>query len=543
MSVRRNGICSLTVRFLPSLLLLSVCSWAQENRAPSDPRKALPARAEEIDSSAEAKPLTPREKAKELLESAAEVVAAASPEVHVMGLVHLADNFREFDQGKSVKYLHDAFAAVEAVPENGKRRHKARLRYEVVRKMADLNVEEATNYLGRMQSPAGGFDFRTLAVGQIVQTLAANQNYDRAISVIEGFAPDAPYPYRAVSGILNKLPTEDPRRIVLLGNAMASFPGRPGYEFAELVALHWRSVPSQMASSAVQMIVSHVLDQKVQKDTVETTTLSSAKGSVHFSSKEEFELFRVMHILRELVPKKAEEILERRPELRAAIERFPGGVESLKNENGSGIHTGTYRGNLDPQGEGRRRLHALALTRAAEARTHLPDEPDEALSKVEHVPVPSIRAKLLAEIARSVSQGEPKRARSVLGRCRTLLDELENPSDKIDTWDVLIETAHRMGDEPRAWEFAGFAMADATELYRIDTHKKRPNQALREFWPSTQGFRRIIDRSTKLFGVEAEPLLAKISEPDLALLARIEMAQALLGRNATPRNISVSRGN
>ena len=37
--------------------------------------------------------------------------------------------------------------------------------------------------------------------------------------------------------------------------------------------------------------------------------------------------------------------------------------------------------------------------------------------------------------------------------------------------------------------------------------------------------------------------LAKISDPDLALLARIEMVQALLGRDATPRSISVSRGN
>ncbi|MCZ6490740.1 MAG: hypothetical protein O7A06_09440, partial [Acidobacteria bacterium] len=225
----------------------------------------------------------------------------------------------------------------------------------------------------------------------------------------------------------------------------------------------------------------------------------------------------------------------------AALERFPRGLESLKSEGG--LNTYTYRGSPDPRGEGRRRLRALALTQAAEARSHLPDEPDEALSKAAGVVVPAVRAKLLAEIARSVSQGEVERVRSVLDRCKTLLDDLENPSDKIETWDVLIETAHRMGDEPRAWEFARFAMADATELYRSDTHKERPNRALREFWPSTQGFRRIIYRCTKLFSVEAEPLLAKISDPDLALLARIEMVQALLGRDATPRSISVSRGN
>ena len=530
-------------RFLWSLCLLGACIWAQENRVPSDLERPVAHSAEEADSQSEEKPLTPKEKAKELLESAAELVAAATPEVHVTGLIHLADNYREFDEEESVKYLHDAFAAVEAVTETTKRRHKARLRYEVVRKMAQLNVEEAINYLGRMQAQGGGFDYRTLAVSRIVQALLGNEDYDRAISVIEGFAPDAPYPYRAVSGILGKLPAEDPRLVVLFGNAMAAFPGRPGDEFAELVALHRHSVPPQTASSAVQMIVSHVLDQKVDEDTVQTTTLSSAKGSVHFSSKEEFELFRVMHVLQELVPKKAEEILERRPELQAAVERFPGGVQSLKDEAGSGLHSGTYRGNPDPQGEARRRLHALALTRAAEARTHLPDEPDEALSKAEHVPVPSVRANLLAEIARSVSQGEAERVRGVLDRCRTLLDELEDPSDKIDTWDVLIETAHRMGDEPRAWEYARFAMADATELYSSDTNQKSPNQALREFWPSTQGFRRIIYRCTKLFGAAAEPLLAKISDPDLALLARIEMAQALLGRDASPRSISVSRGN
>ena len=100
--------------------------------------------------------------------------------------------------------------------------------------------------------------------------------------MIEGFAPDAPYPYPAVSGILDKLSAQDPRFIVLFGNAMAAFPGRPGGEFAKLLAAHWRSVPPQMANSAVQMIVSHVLDQKVEEDTVETLTLSSAKGSVHF---------------------------------------------------------------------------------------------------------------------------------------------------------------------------------------------------------------------------------------------------------------------
>ena len=217
-------------------------------------------------------------------------------------------------------------------------------------------------------------------------------------------------------------------------------------------------------------------------------------------------------------------------------------MESLKDENGN-LSTNLYRGDPDPQGEARRRLRALAYTRAREAFAHLPDDPSQALSKAQEVPVPSVKAELLAEIARSVADSDAKRTRGVLDLRRSVLDELENPSDKMETWDILIAIAHRLGDEPRAWQYANFSMNDVTELYRSDTHKKRPNSALREFWPSTEGFRRIVYRCTKLFGVKAEPLLAKITDPDLALLARIEMAQALLGRDATPRSISVSRGN
>ena len=156
-----NGRCFMLTRFLSPMLLLGVCVWAQEDRAPSGQEGTSASLAEEADSSAEEKPLTPREKAKELLDSAAEVVAAASPEVRVMGLVHLADNYREFDEEQAVKYLHDAFAAVEAVTESTNRRHKARLRYEVLRKLAVLDVEDAINYLGRMQPPAGGFGVRS----------------------------------------------------------------------------------------------------------------------------------------------------------------------------------------------------------------------------------------------------------------------------------------------------------------------------------------------------------------------------------------------
>ena len=94
MRVCLNGSRFMMARFLSLLLVLGVCIWAQENRFPSDPERTVAQTTEESDSSSGENEPTPKEKAKELLESAAELVAAASPEVHVTGLIHLADNYR-----------------------------------------------------------------------------------------------------------------------------------------------------------------------------------------------------------------------------------------------------------------------------------------------------------------------------------------------------------------------------------------------------------------------------------------------------------------
>jgi hypothetical protein len=45
-----------------------------------------------------------------------------------------------------------------------------------------------------------------------------------------------------------------------------------------------------------------------------------------------------------------------------------------------------------------------------------------------------------------------------------------------------------------------------------------------------------------MFGAEAELLLQKVQDPDLQVLARIEIAGALLGREMGPIMMSISRG-
>ena len=80
-------------------------------------------------------------------------------------------------------------------------------------------------------------------------------------------------------------------------------------------------------------------------------------------------------------------------------------------------------------------------------------------------------------------------------------------------------------------------------LYQSDSNAERPNQALREHWPSIQLSRLLAWRTGKLFGVDAQDLLANIHEPELELVSRIEMAGALLGEPLSVFTVAVSREN
>ena len=84
-------------------------------------------------------------------------------------------------------------------------------------------------------------------------------------------------------------------------------------------------------------------------------------------------------------------------------------------------------------------------------------------------------------------------------------------------------------------------IADAEALYKSDTNADSPNRAIRDEWPSTQAFRRTLYRAAKLFGPDASSYLVRVQDPDLSVLATIEVARALLNRPGRYGSVSISR--
>jgi hypothetical protein len=69
----------------------------------------------------------------------------------------------------------------------------------------------------------------------------------------------------------------------------------------------------------------------------------------------------------------------------------------------------------------------------------------------------------------------------------------------------------------------------ALERYREDISPEKPNGAPLACWPSTQAYRSILYRAGRKLGAEAATLLDEIPQPDIRLLAQIELSAALVG--------------
>lgn len=73
------------------------------------------------------------------------------------------------------------------------------------------------------------------------------------------------------------------------------------------------------------------------------------------------------------------------------------------------------------------------------------------------------------------------------------------------------------------------AMEHAQQQYGTDSASDDQNLVPREFWPSTTRFRSILYAAGKRLGEDAARYLTRIDDPDLRLLAQIELAAALAG--------------
>lgn len=480
---------------------------------------------------------TPRQKARELLDSAAEMIAATKPDVQPVALMHLADNYQTFDKKKAIEYFKQAFAAA-ILPPTGQGPFARSTQMEIVVALTTLDTAEGIALLKRMEPPTAGYDNRSFAASRVIGALLQQNQIQDAIDLADYMGSSGAYPFSGVSQIMAKLPPGDNQFAAVFTSALSAYTVKPDRGFVSLVMRYHKDLPAGLAEAALPRILGAILSGKGDIP-YDAQTFSSSKGTATFTSREESELFDVAPLVREIDPKRYEDLLATHAELRSAMQLFPGGGPSVADDRGITIYTVSSGGKSSDDASVKRaadalnnrmKLSALINTRAEAALIAAATDPDKALDLVAEIPSSPKQAEVLARIAQSVGENDAAKARRVLSRCITLLDDVKYPEDRVIAWDGVAGVAIVIKDDAILQRAIDRILADAAELYKEDTNTDRPNRAWRENWPSTQAYRRAVIRAAKLLSVDAEPVLQKIIDPDQNVLARITMAQALLER-------------
>jgi hypothetical protein len=458
------------------------------------------------------------------------------PTIHVMAMMDIGAAYNVFDKQKSISFLRAAFGATSAIPEEDGRNFRTRFQGEIVRRLAEISIGDAGDMLRGMTEP--GKDKGTgSATKRVVDVILSREkpDFDRAMEVVNLVPANADYAYDAAEQILHKLPPNDSRRAIVFGNALTAYRrASTGPEFPRMLGRTWKEVPRDSAISAVRAVVDAILERADDPGNTEAGFSGNEEGIKRANSKKAKELVELIHVVREIDPKRAKELLVKYPEIAdapAPKEWKPEEKKTDKDDDEPDFAMPLIpfdTSSLNPANlEAELQKYTRMQAKIDEAKAAMEKDPGKGLTLIAEIP-PKYRPSLVASAAFRVSPKNPELGNNLLEKCGTLLAETKDPGDRVLPWAKIAETAHTLKNDKLAREALQHALADAGEVYALDTDAKLPNVALAEYWPSIVGCRMVMWSASKALGVEAESLLPDIAVQDLALLARVELARALL---------------
>jgi hypothetical protein len=159
---------------------------------------------------------------------------------------------------------------------------------------------------------------------------------------------------------------------------------------------------------------------------------------------------------------------------------------------------------------------------------------------MKEIPDPYLRTRTLLSAANQAAEKDPGAARSILSQVETYLGDNKNPYETAPAWGSFAEAASKAKENDLAAKALDKGIAACQEIYKKDSFADNPNRGPREQWPSLQHYRALMYRAVAIHGVDADTLLPRVTDPDLTLMARIEIARALLGKPRGGTSISIN---
>ncbi len=345
-------------------------------------------------------------------------------------------------------------------------------------------------------------------------------NLDKAVETARQFCLEGICPYPGVRSVMKALAPDDDRRVQLYYNAVQAYRTSPDEGFIGFFKEVWPEIPKAVATQGLDLILGVLLNLKEEHEFQQV--YSSAAGTAILNSRVDAGLFKLIPAMRALEPKRLEEILDQRMGLRSAVTRFSDGFETLEKAGSVDYSIGAGGG-----GGGAAIAREASHSALAKAMADVEKNPDGALEAASAIADPTDRIRLLSAVAQR-GGGGPLRG-PLLGRCLDLAKDLPPSTELVDAMLAVAKSGKAIQDDAVVRAGLDRALATARGLRKLDGDPDRPNLALIEYWPSAQAYRKTVVTAIALQGPDGLWVLARIPDADVAILARIAAAEALIG--------------
>jgi len=252
----------------------------------------------------------------------------------------------------------------------------------------------------------------------------------------------------------------------------------------------------------------------------------------------------LLPLLRKLDESAANRLLEENDAVRAAIQQYPNGMESVSpTPVNSTQKDGTPRRGGGPSfnvsDNSSKASSDEAMRQEMQRRSDIilkeaESDPTQAIAEASALPLTiaswmrSPRATTLETIARATMTKQPASARLALAELRKTLKDLP-PRDQMNFISSAANIYLKMDDKDKADDVVNEGLSVAAKLLDNDLNPDDPNKALKAWWPSTDAYRRMVEIETKISHPAAAKMLQELKDPDIRAVESIMFARALLG--------------
>lgn len=449
--------------------------------------------------------------------------------------LQIAKSYPPAEKAHALELLEDALTATRAIEGDdmsGAQQTRDNLQRRILEAMVPLAPERADDLLTTLDPRGREFVLRSL-----LGYYRKMKQQDRAMEMVYRISAEREFPYGVAAEMMRELPKEKHGDVQqqMFTTALESYKNHKHEgmtfgtgDFSSMIVEFQPQLSPDLVKQAITEVLRQANDPEQGTNEPQSIQVASAQGSVAMASMYDYRLFQLMPALRAVDPDEAERLLKKNREVAGMLEKYPNGAADLMQQGARG---GRGRGGAvtmvggGPGGMPDREQMARLQKIIADAETH----PQDALANVSTLSSPGMKANALEAIARATLKKNPSVAKPALKQLLEVLPRLE-PQEQLMPMGAAANMYREMNEPAEARKVIEKGLETAAKLYKQDTDADDPNKALEAYWPSANAYTGLLRVAAEIDPNWALEQVKELPDDQLKTLARIAMANALLGQ-------------